>query len=48
LRIERGRVVRAVFPPQQVAQVKAIACELPCQAGVALRRASHALSCTGW
>jgi hypothetical protein len=28
-RIERGRVARAVFPPQEVAEVKAIACELP-------------------
>jgi hypothetical protein len=29
LRIKRGRVARAVFPPEQVAEVKAIACELP-------------------
>src|SRR5438552_9841384 len=29
LRIKRGRVGRAVFPPEQVAEVKAIACELP-------------------
>jgi DDE superfamily endonuclease len=29
LRIARGRVDRAVFPPEQVAEVKAIACELP-------------------
>ena len=29
LRITRGRVGRAVFPPEQVAEVKAIACELP-------------------
>ena len=28
-RIKRGRVDRAVFPPEQVAEVKAIACELP-------------------
>ena len=27
------RVARAVFPPQQVAQVKAIACELPRERG---------------
>jgi hypothetical protein len=27
--IKRGRVARAVFPPEQVAEVKAIACELP-------------------
>src|SRR4051794_3945220 len=41
-RIERGRVARAVFPPQQVAQVKAIACELPREAGVPLSRFSRA------
>ncbi len=41
LRIERGRVVRAVFPPQEVAQVKAIACELPKAHGVALSRFSR-------
>lgn len=28
-RIKRGRVARAAFPPQEVAEVKAIACELP-------------------
>jgi hypothetical protein len=42
LRIERGRVARAVFPPQQVAQVKAIACELPRDQGVPLSRFSRA------
>ena len=42
LRIERGRVARAVFPPQQVAQVKAVACELPRDLGVALSRFSRA------
>ena len=42
LRIERGRVARAVFPPQQVAQVKAIACELPREPGVPLSRFSRA------
>ena len=41
-RIERGRVARAVFPPQQVAQVKAIACELPRDLGVPLSRFSRA------
>jgi hypothetical protein len=41
LRIERGRVARAVFPPQEVAQVKAIACELPKQHGLALSRFSR-------
>ena len=29
LRIKRGRGDRAVFPPQEVAEVKAIACDLP-------------------
>ena len=42
MRIERGRVARAVFPPQQVAQVKAIACELPREAGIPLSRFSRA------
>src|SRR5215211_7017143 len=42
LRIERGRVDRVVFPPQQVAQVKAIACELPHETGVPLSRFSRA------
>jgi hypothetical protein len=41
LRIERGRVGRAVFPPEEVAQVKAIACELPKQHGLALSRFSR-------
>jgi hypothetical protein len=41
LRIERGRVVRAVFPPEEVAQVKAIACELPKAQGVPLSRFSR-------
>jgi hypothetical protein len=42
LRIERGRVARAVFPPQEVAQVKAVACELPRDQGVPLSRFSRA------
>jgi hypothetical protein len=42
LRIERGRVARAVFPPQEVAQVKAVACELPRDRGVPLSRFSRA------
>ena len=42
MRIERGRVARAVFPPEQVAQVKAIACELPRDPGVPLSRFSRA------
>ncbi len=41
MRIERGRVARAVFPPQEVAQVKAIACELPKNHGVPLSRFSR-------
>jgi hypothetical protein len=42
LRTERGRVARAVFPPQEVAQVKVVACELPTEAGVPLSRFSRA------
>jgi hypothetical protein len=41
LRIERGRVARVVSPPQEVAQVKAIACELPKQHGLPLSRFSR-------
>ncbi len=41
LRTKRGRVARVVFPPQEVAQVKAIACELPKQHGLALSRFSR-------
>jgi len=41
LRIERGRVARAAFPPQEVAEVKAIACELPKAQGVPLSRFSR-------
>lgn len=36
--IERGRVARAVFPPEQVAEVKALACELPATCGLPLSR----------
>jgi DDE superfamily endonuclease len=36
------RVVRAVFPPEQIAEVKAIACELPRTQGVPLSRFSRA------
>lgn len=39
--MKRGRVVRAVFPPEEVAQVKAIACELPKDQGVLLSRFSR-------
>src|SRR5207247_4818054 len=42
LRIERARAARVVFPPEEVAQVKAIACELPTQQGVPLSRFSRA------
>ena len=42
LRIKRGRVVRAVFPPEELAQVKAIACELPNDQGVPISRFSRA------
>jgi hypothetical protein len=41
LRIKRGPVARAVFPPEEVAQVKAIACELPKDLGVPLSRFSR-------
>jgi hypothetical protein len=34
----RARVARAVFPPEQVAEVKAIACELPATHGLPLSR----------
>jgi hypothetical protein len=37
-RIERGRVARAVFRPEQVTEVKAIACELPVIYGLLLGR----------
>ena len=39
--IGSARVVRAVFPPEQVAAVKAIACELPKKQGVPLSRFSR-------
>jgi len=41
LRIEHGRADRVVFPPQEVAQVKAVACELPKTHGVPLSRFSR-------
>src|SRR4051794_5845570 len=40
-RTNRGRVDRGAFPPEEVAQVKAIACELPKTHGVALSRFSR-------
>src|SRR5215216_4876871 len=39
--INRGRVARGAFPPEEVAQVKAIACELPKTHGVPLSRFSR-------
>jgi hypothetical protein len=42
LRRDRGRVGRGVFPPAQVAEVKALACELPAEKGVPLSRWSSA------
>jgi hypothetical protein len=38
LRIKRGRVDRAVFPPEQVAEVKAVACEPPAEGAPLSRR----------
>jgi len=40
-RTSRARVARAVFPPEQVAEVKAIACELPATHGLPLGRFSR-------
>jgi len=40
-RTSHARVARAVFPPQQVAEVKAIACELPVTHGLPLGRFSR-------
>ena len=39
-RRSRGRAARGVFPPAQVAEVKALACELPSENGVPLSRYS--------
>jgi hypothetical protein len=39
-RRNRGRVARGVSPPAQIAEVKALACELPSQSGVPLSRYS--------
>ena len=41
MRINRGRVDRGAFPPHEVAQVKAIACELPGTHGLPLSRFSR-------
>ena len=40
--IDLGRVARGVFPPEEVAQVKAVACELPREHGLPLSRFSRA------
>jgi DDE superfamily endonuclease len=40
--MSRGWAVRAVFPPEEVAQVKAVACELPGELGVPVSRFSRA------
>jgi hypothetical protein len=40
--MKRGRVDRVVFPPQQVAEVKVIACELPIKHDLPLSRFSRA------
>ena len=42
MRRDRGRVARGVFPPAQVAEVKALACELPSEKGIPLSRWSSA------
>jgi len=42
LRTSRARAARVVFPPEQVAEVKAIACELPAEHGLQLGRFSRA------
>jgi hypothetical protein len=41
LRTKRGRAGRVVFPPEQVAEVKAIACELPRRHELPLSRFSR-------
>jgi len=40
-RIESARAARVVFPPEQIAEVKALACELPASAGLPLSRFSR-------
>ena len=42
MRNNRGRAGRGAFPPAQVAEVKALACELPSERGVPLSRWSSA------
>ena len=42
MRNDRGPAARGVFPPAQIAEVKALACELPARSGLALSRWSAA------
>jgi hypothetical protein len=42
LRTERGPVGRVVFRPEEAAQVKAVACDLPRKHGVPVSRSSRA------
>jgi len=39
--IDRARAARAAFPPEEIAQVKAVACELPKELGLPLSRFSR-------
>jgi hypothetical protein len=39
-RMKRGRVARAAFPPQQIAEVKAVACEPPSEGAPLSRRST--------
>ena len=41
MRTDRARAARAAFPPEEVAEVKAVACELPKAQGVPLSRFSR-------
>ncbi|MCA1680777.1 MAG: helix-turn-helix domain-containing protein, partial [Actinobacteria bacterium] len=41
MRTKRGRAARAVFPPEEIAEVKAIACEAPKAQGLPLSRFSR-------
>ena len=38
--MKRGRVARAAFPPQQIAEVKALACEPPSEGAPLTRRST--------
>jgi hypothetical protein len=39
-RTDRGAEDRAVFPPQEIVEIKALACELPCKQGLPFSRLS--------